>query len=713
MARTNPTLLNVGYVRVTAARELSQSRHLGVGDCLFRYLRLTSIAVLRDELQGEYLLASILLQDGRVAETPSAAQLANHYRNAVTRDPRNIELLLALGHSASAAGLVQEAIDAYWSIIDIDPLSHEGHLKLGTLLAESSRPRPPTRGVDAQLTDAAQALLRSASALMSQGQPLGALRALACSARLTPYSPEAHHGIGVALNTLGAAEQALVHYDLAARFRPNWFGVLDKAAIVATALGFPERSRAYISQAMQLEPSDALLIRGALGLRAIEQSTQSIEETRRRFESAVDELLLKKNLHVPQPFPAAQLPLFYLAYHGRCNRAINTKVSQLLARASPALNWTAPHARARQRPTGRIKVGFISHYLRGHSIGRTTAGLVARLSREQFEVFVINLYPGPADALALRIQERADHCVSVGDSLESARAQIAELGLDVLFYQDIGLESLSYYLAHARLAPVQCVSYGHPDTTGIANIDYFISNDLYELPGSAQDYSERLFLLRGLPTLAYYYRPSAPEKAAHRQSFGLDPAEHIYLCPQMLFKLHPDFDETLAAILRRDPKGRVVLIRQHCDQWRVQLEQRFNRTIPDVAERISFIQARPAPEFLQLLSAVEVVLDTPHFNGMNSSLEAFAVGAPVVTLPTALQRGRHTQAMYRAMDIYDCVARNAQEYVDIATKLATDADFRRSVRSRILERHNVLFENDAVTREFERFFAAAVRAGTA
>ena len=69
-----------------------------------------------------------------------------------------------------------------------------------------------------------------------QGQPLGALRALVCAARLSPFFAEAHHALGVVLNALGAPEQALVHYDLAARFRPKWLDALDKAATVATAL---------------------------------------------------------------------------------------------------------------------------------------------------------------------------------------------------------------------------------------------------------------------------------------------------------------------------------------------------------------------------------------------------------------------------------------------------------------------------------------------
>jgi hypothetical protein len=48
----------------------------------------------------------------------------------------------------------------------------------------------------------------------------------------------------------------------------------------------------------------------------------------------------------------------------------------------------------------------------------------------------------------------------------------------ILFFQDIGMEHMSYFPAFARLAHVQCVSFGHPDTTGIPNVDYFVSNDL-------------------------------------------------------------------------------------------------------------------------------------------------------------------------------------------------------------------------------------------
>jgi protein O-GlcNAc transferase len=109
-----------------------------------------------------------------------------------------------------------------------------------------------------------------------------------------------------------------------------------------------------------------------------------------------------------------------------------------------------------------------------------------------------------------------------------------------------------------------------------------------------------------------------------------------------------------------------------------------------------------------LLSVADVILDTIHFNGMNSSLEAFALGTPVVTWPTALQRGRHTQAMYRKMGILEAIATDAASYVDIAVKLATDRSYAQSFRERIRASNHVLYEDSNVVREFERFFQVAV-----
>jgi predicted O-linked N-acetylglucosamine transferase (SPINDLY family) len=239
-------------------------------------------------------------------------------------------------------------------------------------------------------------------------------------------------------------------------------------------------------------------------------------------------------------------------------------------------------------------------------------------------------------------------------------------------------------------------------------MDYFISNDLFEPPGAQSHYSETLVELRDLPTLAYYHEPKVPAGGATRQAFGLPDDATLYVCPQTLHKLHPDFDPLLKEILERDSRALVVLIAGQFEEFADRLRARFARSLPGLGQRIVFLPFMAFERFMRFLQVADVILDSIHFNGMNSSLQAFAAGVPVVTLPGRFQRGRHTQAMYRKMQILDGIAADPQEYIDIAVRIGTDRQYAEILRSRILSRNHVLFEDSRVVSEFERFFIEAL-----
>src|SRR5262249_10876056 len=143
---------------------------------------------------------------------------------------------------------------------------------------------------------------------------------------------------------------------------------------------------------------------------------------------------------------------------------------------------------------GPLRVGFLSRFFHNHTIGMLNAGLVRNLTRPDFHV-VLFRFPGNDDDIARFIQEGADTVVTLPAHLDQARRQIAEQRLDVLYYTDIGMDPLAYFLAFARLAPVQCVTWGHPITTGIPTMDYFISSELFEAPGAEEHYTEQLVRL--------------------------------------------------------------------------------------------------------------------------------------------------------------------------------------------------------------------------
>lgn len=60
------------------------------------------------------------------------------------------------------------------------------------------------------------------------------------------------------------------------------------------------------------------------------------------------------------------------------------------------------------------------------------------------------------------------------------------------------------------------------------------------------------------------------------------------------------------------------------------------------------------------------------------------------------------------MGIFDLVAKNIDEYIDITVKLGLDKEFRRNIKNKILERNNVLFEDRDVVRGLENFLIETV-----
>jgi predicted O-linked N-acetylglucosamine transferase (SPINDLY family) len=239
-------------------------------------------------------------------------------------------------------------------------------------------------------------------------------------------------------------------------------------------------------------------------------------------------------------------------------------------------------------------------------------------------------------------------------------------------------------------------------------MDYYLSSVNAEPDNAERHYSERLVLLRRFPM--YCYRPELPEELPSREKYGLPEDFRLYACTQTLFKFHPDFDEVVGAILRQDVRGLLVLFEGAGAHryWTNLLRERFASTFPDVADRVVFLKRLPKKDFLSFLRMCDVILDTLHFNGGYTSLLSFASGTPIVTWPGKFMRGRLTLSFYKQMGVMDCVAENAESYVNIALKLANDRNWRGEISEKIKARADDLFEDIEAVRELECFFEHAV-----
>jgi predicted O-linked N-acetylglucosamine transferase (SPINDLY family) len=86
------------------------------------------------------------------------------------------------------------------------------------------------------------------------------------------------------------------------------------------------------------------------------------------------------------------------------------------------------------------------------------------------------------------------------------------------------------------------------------------------------------------------------------------------------------------------------------------------------------------------------MLDTLHWSGGNTSLDALACGLPIVTLPGAFMRGRQSAGMLGLLGLPELIARDRADYLAIAARLGGDADWRRECALRIRAGQHRLFD---------------------
>lgn len=611
-----------------------------------------------DHPEARHLVAVLAQQRGRPAEAEADV------RRAIAANPAEPKYHNTLGNALFHLGRLDEAAESFSRASTLQPSFAEAHYNLG-------------------------------STLLAQGRAEDAATSFNAVLALAPAHVGARNNLGMALRALNRKGEAIAEFHKAVEVAPDHHEALFNLGVAFKDDGHRDRAIGYFRRLK----GDGARVNIATCLPAIPPSVGSIDDIRAAYRQGLDGLLAETALRIDDPIrEIGTVGQFYLAYHGRNDRELQEMLARFYRRAVPSLTHVAAHCRAeRPRPTGRkIKVGFVSSYFHHHTIGKLSAGLVAELPRDHLHVTAFSTSCGN-DALARLIRTKADRAVALPLDLTAARTLIAGAELDILIYPDIGMDPFTYFLAYARLAPVQCVTWGHPVTTGIDTVDWFLSSEHLETPDGPTHYSERLHLLRHPPT--YYYRPTSPPPR-DREYFNLPAEARIYACPQSLFKFHPAFDHVLAECLRRDPKALVVVIDGRDPAWMAALRARWQQVMPDVCGRIRNLPSMSQDDFMALVGLADVMLDIPQFSGGNTSLEAFHMGTPIITMPTPFLRGRPTYAFYRRMGVLSAIAQDQADYVAKAVAVAAEP---RPHRLPIQETAGALYENREVLADIERF----------
>ena len=361
------------------------------------------------------------------------------------------------------------------------------------------------------------------------------------------------------------------------------------------------------------------------------------------------------------------------------------------------------------RPPGRrkIRVGFVSAFFNLHTVFKLFQGWITHLDREAFETHVFH-FNDQRDKATDFLARHATMLTAGAAPLPAAARAVAGAGLDVLIYPDIGMDALTQMLAALRLAPVQCQAWGHPVTSGLPAMDYFLSSDLMEPVDAQAHYHERLVRLPGLSIR--YPEPDPPWRSGRRGCrTGMEP--FLFVCLQSLFKLLPLQDRLTARIAARAGTQPVCLYQPCVTGLDGRVPAPAGGGVPRGGGQSggrSFLPPLKYGEFLGLARAADVILDSAGWSGGNTTLEALCFARPVVTLPGEFMRGRHTAAILRRIGVTGTVAASPDDYVHLAGRLAEEAAWRNEIGEQMRRQKHLSYNDDAPIRGLEEFIRGAV-----
>ncbi len=628
-----------------------------------------------------------------------------HLQHALAQRPEDPRVLNNLGAVLGRLRRYKEAIHIFVQAFAVDPQNAAAAMNCGRLLVTLGQVAEGERW----LTQANQVrpghsetLRLLAEARLALGQPHLAIGCGEKAVAADPKNPFAHLALGQAYLGARRLQSARHHLKTYVKAQPNDPKGYFFLGEVESKSGRTAIAHKLYKHVLGLDIDDQfrsmLALKSASILPVINTSDAEIQTHRARIESALDTL---SRPEVDDPYLSGGFTNFYLGYHGRNDVEIQKSMAQFYLDCCPALAATAPHIGTPPR-TGKRRVGILSSFLRNHTVGYLNHGLIEHLDRERFEIVLLRTPILPiGDPLADKLTAMADEVIDLPDALVSARNLVFGAELDLLYFPEIGMEDLVYFLAFARSAPVQVMGWGHPVTSGIPNVDAFLSVADMEPDGAQAHYSERLVALDGLSVCMP--KPGLPENGKTKDGFGIDPDAPAYVCAQSLFKILPACDTLFKEILERDPSGRLYFLSLETDSDDVFLS-RLEKTLGPLMSRVKILKRVSSADFLSLLKAADMLLDIPHWAGGKTSFESLAMGTPIVHWPGAFMRGRHTLAFYKKMGVMDCVVDSAEAYAETAVRLVHDHEFRQRIRAAIAENSDVIFNDTSAIAEISDVF---------
>lgn len=566
----------------------------------------------------------------------------NCYGRVIALGAKAFEVYYNLAFALQAIGKDDEALAYYAQAVRLNPNFAEGHNNLGNIYHKRE-----------QLAEAQASYER---ALQNN-----------------PDLVQSHFNLGLVLRKRGAWTRAAEHFRAAWELAPSYVEAWDNLRDALSALKRMEESLAvFLEFEKTAQPSSSLILAGLATCRFLgdfERETRYLELAL-NWEFTLEEAgMAGQLLGIIQYFDVepGQLLQLYQRY--------NALISQKHFSDVPLL----PPRRTRGE---KLRVGYLSPDFRTHVMGHLMIEVFARHDAEQFEIHAYSLAEEMHDdAVTSRFRELSHKFVSIAKLSEQQAARlIAEDDLDILV--DLGGQTSSCKPALLAYKParIQITHLGYHGAVGLDAVDYKMTDHFADIPGNEAFLLEKLLPMEGC---IFPFRHVVPAQDTNysRSDMGLE-GKIVFGAFVNIMKLSPRCLGVWREVLNGVENGVLAFSPLEKGEYPGFIRQVKAAGIPE--EKIVFIPpARDEGVARTRYHLVDVVLDTFPYSGGDTTLAALDMAIPVVTLTGERHSERTSYSILKNLGVESTIAASEQDFIAIARRLATDREYRESVKNQI------------------------------
>ena len=333
---------------------------------------------------------------------------------------------------------------------------------------------------------------------------------------------------------------------------------------------------------------------------------------------------------------------------------------------------------------------FTSKWHRNHAVYKSAGPQVEQLL-DKYKLTLVHLGPQVPDTL---VKDYFDKVYSVAfdrDHKLVVPTEVMKNDFQLIFYPDIGMVDEGIWLSNQRLAPIQCVGYGHPDTTAATQIDYMIGGDVER--DCAEWYTEKLVLIPGLAQ-----QPAIP--TAPRQ-YNWEPSEKV----RINCVWGPDkYNSVLLKVLAE--------INRHCGtdkhEYRFFPSPGVNRYagvapfLRDIRLTLPNVHVHTDIEYYDYMVEAErndFSINSFPFGGYNTVVESYYLGLPCVTMRGNRFYSRAGSYLNQQIGMPEMDSDNVVDFISIICKMIQDDAYRAAERAKLaaIDLQEVLFKRGSKT----------------